>query len=191
MPRRKRQPGRKRRRTASPPARHPTVSVCIIARDEARLLKRCLGSLRDLADEIVVADTGSTDDTRRVAADAGALVIDVPWTGDFAEARNASLKQASGDWILVMDCDEVLARRDLVRIRKTVSAGSATGYRMTTRNYSPDANRVGWTACTGEYEEENGHPGWFPTTKVRLFRNDPGIRFRGALHELVECGIIV
>ena len=189
MPRRKRQPGKKRRRTPKPPSRRPTISVCMIARDEADFLKRCLSSLYDLADEIVVADTGSLDDTRRIASDAGALVIDVPWCGDFAQARNASLRQASGDWILVMDCDEVLAASDLTRIRRTVSAGGATGYRMTTRNYSPEADRVGWTQSGGEYEEENGHPGWFPTTKVRLFRNDPEIRFEGALHELVEGSI--
>ena len=170
-------------------ARKPTLSVCMIARDEAAFLASCLESVGELADEIVVGDTGSADDTPQVARRHGARVLTVPWEDDFSLARNAVLEEASGDWILVVDCDEVIAGRDHEAIRMAMTSGGHHGYRMTTRNYARESSRVGWQACRGNHEEERDFQGWFPTTKVRLFRNDPRIRFEGAVHELVEGSI--
>lgn len=164
----------------------PTLSLCMIAKDEAGFLRHCLSSVKGLVDEIVVGDTGSSDETKKVAKEAGARVIDVPWTTDFASARNAVLEHAQCDWVLVLDCDEVLARKDHNAIRKAIGSGRAMAYRMTTRNYAQAGNRVGWQECSGEYAEEKTYLGWFPTTKVRLFLNDKRIRFEGAVHELVE-----
>ncbi|MDA0748284.1 MAG: glycosyltransferase, partial [bacterium] len=166
-----------------------TISVCMIARDEADFLSRCLESVQGLADEIVVGDTGSSDATMEVARAAGARVLEVRWSGDFAAARNAVLEEVRCDWVLVVDCDEVLSPEDLGAIRKAAASGRAAGYRMTTRNYLRDSDRVGWRACKGEYAEEKDYPGWFPTTKVRLFQNNPRVHFEGALHELVERSI--
>ncbi|MDP6775756.1 MAG: glycosyltransferase, partial [Candidatus Latescibacteria bacterium] len=76
------------------------LSVCMIARDEAQFLTRCLESIQGLADEVVVGDTGSTDDTRQVAVEGGARVVEAPWEDDFSLARNAVLEEATGDWVL-------------------------------------------------------------------------------------------
>ncbi len=85
-----------------------TLSLCMIVKDEAKNLPRALASVKDLADEIIVLDTGSGDDTPMIAAAAGAKVNFLMWGDDFAIARNASLDQATQDWILVLDADETL-----------------------------------------------------------------------------------
>lgn len=85
------------------------ISLALIARDEARCITRCLDSVRDLVDEMVVLDTGSVDDTIALARAAGAQVHHFTWVDDFAAARNAALDLCTGDWRLVMDADEWLS----------------------------------------------------------------------------------
>ena len=82
------------------------LSLVMIAKNEARCLARCLQSVRALADEIILADTGSTDDTVKIAKAHGASVSHFAWISDFAAARNFALAQATGDWMLVLDADE-------------------------------------------------------------------------------------
>ncbi len=84
------------------------VSAVLIAKDEAATLARCLGSLRGVVDEIIVADTGSTDETPQLAERLGAQVVRFPWTQDFSAARNHALSQASGAVVLSIDADEYL-----------------------------------------------------------------------------------
>jgi glycosyltransferase involved in cell wall biosynthesis/Tfp pilus assembly protein PilF len=161
----------------------------MIARDEAAFLDQCLESVRGLVDQIAVVDTGSVDDTAEVARRHGAQVFLHPWQGDFSQARNLALDQAKGEWVLLLDCDEVLAPADHARLRRLLQTKGPLAYRLTTRNYTDQANLAGWVACGGEYPEEKTHRGWFPTTKVRLWRNLPGIRFAGPVHELVEASV--
>lgn len=85
-----------------------SISLCMIVRDEAAHLERCLTSVRGVVDEIVVVDTGSRDDTARIAERAGARVAHEAWRDDFAAARNASLALARSSWALVLDADERL-----------------------------------------------------------------------------------
>ena len=167
----------------------PALSLCVIARNEAAFLDECLGSARQVADDIVVVDTGSTDDTRDVALRHGARVSSFAWRGDFSAARNESLAQARGEWILVLDCDEVIATADCEAIAQHIASGQAEAYRLTTRNYIDEPDRAEWRQCDGSYSEERSYRGWFPSTKVRLWRNDPAIRFEGAVHELVEYSL--
>jgi glycosyltransferase involved in cell wall biosynthesis len=84
------------------------ISLAMIVRDEARCIERCLASVRDLVDEMIVVDTGSTDDTVALAEAAGASVHHFTWVDDFAAARNVSLDHCSGDWILMLDADDWL-----------------------------------------------------------------------------------
>ncbi len=86
----------------------PCICLCVIARDEAPRIGRLLDSVAGMVDETVVADTGSRDDTVVIARAHGARVIELPWTNDFAQARNACLEAASADWHLVLDADEWL-----------------------------------------------------------------------------------
>ena len=83
-----------------------SLSLALIVKDEARCLARCLRSVQGVVNEIVVVDTGSADDTVRIARECQARVIDFAWRDDFAAARNFALAQTTGDWILVLDADE-------------------------------------------------------------------------------------
>ena len=85
-----------------------TISVCMIVKDEERVLGRCLDSLRDLVDEIIIVDTGSTDATKRIAAEYTDKIYDFDWVHDFAAARNYSFSKASMDYIYTADADEVI-----------------------------------------------------------------------------------
>lgn len=164
-----------------------TISVCMIVKNEADRIVRAIRSVSPIACEVVVVDTGSTDRTRDLATALGARVVTHEWTGDFSAARNRSLQEASGDWILVLDADEIVAPRDLPRLLQAVHrAGPVAGYRITTRNHSDDPNTAGFVAHDGTYAGQQAGAGWYPSRKVRLFRNDPRIRFEGALHEVVD-----
>jgi glycosyltransferase involved in cell wall biosynthesis len=101
----------------------PTLTLCLIARDEEALLPACLASVRGVVDQIIVADTGSTDRTAALALQAGAEVIDHPWQSDFSAARNAALSAATGDWILVLDADERLSAGSGAVIRQAIQSG--------------------------------------------------------------------
>lgn len=86
-----------------------SLSFCIIVKNEEKNLPKCLASVQDIVDEIVVLDTGSSDRTPEIAKDFGAKVYHFEWCNDFAIARNESLKYVTGDWILILDADEFLA----------------------------------------------------------------------------------
>src|SRR5690242_5378631 len=83
----------------------PSISACLIVKNEEANLLRCLGSIRSSVDEIVVVDTGSTDRTVSVAESLGARVFHFEWCDDFSAARNESLRHAIGDWIIWVDGD--------------------------------------------------------------------------------------
>jgi tetratricopeptide (TPR) repeat protein len=164
-----------------------SVSLCIIVKNERHHLARCLASAKPFVDEIIVVDTGSTDETKDIATAFGATLYEFEWVDDFSKARNFALSKASGDWILVLDADETLSTRDCEEFRRMLEASRnrPTAFRMQTRNYSNLVNTVGFRPNRGEYPEEEGL-GWYPSDKVRLFPNDPRIRFNYPVHELVE-----
>lgn len=86
----------------------PKLSLCILARNEEANLPRAIRSFEGVADEVVVADTGSTDGTKAVAQDLGAKVYEYPWRDDFAAVRNFVFGKATGEWIFHLDADEEL-----------------------------------------------------------------------------------
>ena len=85
-----------------------TMSLCMIVKNEEKVLRRCLDSLSDIADEIIIADTGSSDSTKDIALEYTSNVYDFQWTGDFAEARNFVSSKATKDYIYTADADEYL-----------------------------------------------------------------------------------
>ena len=165
-----------------------SVSLCMIVKNEEQHLAKCLRSVKPVVDEMILVDTGSTDRTKAIAKAFGAKVFDFEWTNDFSEARNFSISKASGDWILVMDADEVVASIDYDSLRKIVtrSTSKPSAHTFVTRNYTVLTNTVGWVSNDGTYEEEQAGSGWYPSKKVRLFSNDDRIRFENPVHELVE-----
>lgn len=85
-----------------------TISLCMIVKNEESTLKRCLDSIADLMDEIIIIDTGSTDNTKKIASQYTSKIYDYEWINDFADARNYSFSKATMDYIYVPDADEVL-----------------------------------------------------------------------------------
>lgn len=163
----------------------PTLSVVMIVKDEEGCIADCLDSVRHIADEIIIGDTGSTDSTVEVARGFGAIVLPVQWDDDFAAARNEVLRQATGDWILHLDADEVLDAVGAERIREIVDADGdgAQGIWVTMANYSNDPLAFRWTAVDSHTHYSRGYPGYVRVELVRLFKNGMGIEYRERIHE--------
>jgi GT2 family glycosyltransferase len=161
---------------AAPPAGaagatgQPRVSLCMIVKDEEHNLPACLESVADLVDEIVVVDTGSTDRTREVAARFGAKVADFPWVDSFSAARNESLRHATGQWIFWMDADDRLDHDNRAKLRALFASlkPENAAYSMKCRCL-PDAETGAETLVD----------------HVRLFRNDPALRWEFRVHEQI------
>lgn len=164
-----------------------TVSLCMIVKNEEAHIARCLSSLKPISDEMIVVDTGSTDATKDIANVYGAKILDFEWNDDFAAARNHGLNQARGNWVLIMDADEVISETDYDRFRGIVRRPPSQGaaFSIVTRNYTYECNKIGWIANNGDYPEEAGL-GWNPSEKVRLFRRQQGVQFEFPVHELLE-----
>ena len=163
----------------------PSLSVVMIVRDEAQCLGDCLAAIGPIADEIVIADTGSTDDTVAVAQQFGAKVFSIPWRDDFAWARNEVLRRATGDWLLHLDADELVDPENAARIRAFVDADGhgAHGAWITLANYSDDHTSWRWTPAPPGDPYAHGYAGYLRVPLVRLFKNGLGIEYREPIHE--------
>ena len=165
-----------------------SVSLCMITKNEEKNLPNCLASAKAIVDEIIVVDTGSNDQTKEIARVFGARVFDLNWHDDFSEARNFSLSKACGDWILILDADEVISDSDSDHLREIIDQQNTAprAFSIVTRNYTMQANTIGWVANTGQYPAEEAGAGWIPSEKVRLFKNDHRIQFEYPIHEIVD-----
>lgn len=170
---------------------HGTISLCMIMKNEEALLPRCLDSVRGLVDEIIIVDTGSTDDSVAIARRSGAHVLSDPWQDDFARPRNIGLRAATKDWILILDPDEVVSRKDHQKIRDMTATFGVVAYQMDTWNYTQNRTMQGFRPNSGRYAEGRGWAGYTPSTKTRLFKSGLGFRFVGRWHELVDYSIDV
>lgn len=168
----------------------PSLSVIMIVKDEAHTLADCLRSVADIADEIVVLDTGSTDDTPAVAASLGARVEHIPWENDFARARNASIARASGDWLLHLDADEVLDPSGANEVRAIVDTDrDSAAVEVTLANYCNDPRAWRWVASPADSPFSRGYAGYLPVGLLRLFRKQPGIAYREPVHESITASV--
>ncbi|MDE3073996.1 MAG: glycosyltransferase [Chloroflexota bacterium] len=140
----------------------------MIVKNEAHNLGRCLASLRGAVDEVVVVDTGSSDDTIQVARSGGARVFEFPWCDDFSAARNESLRLASGDWLIWIDADEELV--------EAIPGALRTICRQLPASYQ------GCWIPSHSLSNEEGEVG-IVARQWRLLRNHAGIRFSGRIHE--------
>ncbi len=168
----------------------PRLSVVMIVRNEASVLADCLASVRAIADEIVVGDTGSTDTTKQIAIRAGAEVLDVPWRDDFAWARNQVLAQAAGDWLLHMDADEVLGSAELVRAIVDRDGAGADAIEVTLANYCDTPYAWRWVPAPSGGEFSRGYSGYIAAPLLRLFRNGRGFEYREAVHENITESVV-
>lgn len=144
------------------------ISLCMIVKNEERFLAQCLSSVRDVVDEIIVVDTGSTDATIDIAASFGATVLEREWRDDFAWARNESIAPATKRWIFFLDADEEL----------TAESKPALQQLKTARAYHDAV----WVRCYNESDDYRG-TGAMSHALIRIFPNCDEIRFRGLIHE--------
>ncbi|MEG6616127.1 glycosyltransferase [Peptococcaceae bacterium 1198_IL3148] len=148
-----------------------SISLCMIAKDEAHIIGRCLNSVQPYVDQIVVVDTGSTDNTIQIAKQLGAETYQFAWQHDFSQARNYSLQFASGDWILFLDCDEELDADSGAELRRVIYDDNYDGY---------------WLNFVNIYNNRPSNN----FLSFRLFRNNPKFRFECPIHEQILPSVI-
>lgn len=158
----------------------------MIVRDEAYFLTRCLEAVRDHVDEIVIVDTGSKDDTISIANRFTTRVCRFDWCDDFAAARNYSLEQATGDWVLVLDADEILLPDDFEQIYKAMRDAPSDVYFLQQLNYSNEPMEPGWQRLAKEHPLGWPYQGYVRNPIARLFRRREDIRYVGKVHEVVD-----
>jgi glycosyltransferase involved in cell wall biosynthesis len=161
------------------------ISLCMILKNEEDWVEKAISSVISLVDEVILVDTGSTDKTLDRAARFNPRIIKAEWTDHFGDARNISLEEANCSWILVLDADECISGTDIALMKKAVS-GKADGFQLIQRNYVHQNQVHGWEANNSDYEEGRPYPGYVDNPLIRLFRNDPKLRFQGAVHEIID-----
>lgn len=149
----------------------PRLSLCMIVKNEGDCIGRCLNSVKDVVDEIIIVDTGSTDQTVEICQSIGARVFSFPWNGSFADARNYGINQAAGEWILWLDADEEVDAADRHKLRGNIYSDSQPIINIRLINYFGN-----------EVNEDQvlsiAHP--------RIFRNQIGLKFVGNIHEVLN-----
>jgi tetratricopeptide (TPR) repeat protein len=145
------------------------LSLSMIVRDEAERLAACLRSVQGFVDEMVVVDTGSSDDTVAIAEGLGATVHRIDWPGDFAPARNQALQWVSGDWVLVLDADEQLRAEAREPLRQLMEQPELLLVNLLRQELG---------ALQSPYSNVS-----------RLFRRHPAIRWSRAYHSLVDDSV--
>ncbi|SFR59264.1 TPR domain-containing glycosyltransferase [Anaeromicropila populeti] len=149
--------------------REKTVSLCMIVKNEENYLTECLNSVKGIIDEIILVDTGSTDNTLLIGESFGAKIFHYQWDNNFANARNFSISKASSDWILLLDGDEIFDRNYLDDFIQLINESPYDGYLFTIYNY------------TGHLKDKD----FSIHHAFRLLKNHKGYTFKGAIHEQI------
>ena len=148
-----------------------TISLCMIVKNEESVLGRCLDSALGVADEIIIADTGSSDATKETAARYTEQIFDVEWKDDFSAARNAAFARASMDYCMWLDADDVIQdseRQKLIKLKEELE---------------PDVLAVMMKYATSF--DSAGRPA-FLFDRERLVRRDAGLMWEGRVHEVID-----
>ncbi len=165
--------------------RKPTLSVVMIVKNEEQFLPHSLSSISGLADELIIADTGSTDSTREIAKHFGAKLVEIPWEHNFSKARNIALSHATTDWIFILDADEVISQADHTIIKDAICNYTVAGFQILTKNYTNHTSQSHFIPTPyDEYAKQ--FAGYVPSIKTRLFQNYQGYHFEGVVHEIVD-----
>ena len=169
-----------------------SIGLAMIVKNGGKDLRPCLASVVRFVDQIVIVDTGSTDDTRAIASEFGAVVASFPWVDHFSEARNAGLRVMNTDWVLVIDADEEIepdAAANIVNLVKNCGE-TVGGFHVISRHYMPTrfVHTLRGFSTLNEDRNERAHnaSSYVETGNCRLFRRHPGIFYTGRVHEKVE-----
>ncbi len=148
-----------------------TISLCMIVKNEEDVLARCLDSVKGLADETIIVDTGSSDSTKKIALEYTDKVYDFPWIDDFSAARNYAFSKGTMQYLMWLDADDLILERDknmLLSLKETLPED--TDVVMMRYNTALD---------------EQGKP-LFSFYRERLLRREKGFKWKGAVHEAIE-----
>jgi tetratricopeptide (TPR) repeat protein len=146
----------------------PTLSLCMIVKDEEKFLPACLESVKDHVDEIIIVDTGSTDKTVEIAGKYGAKVHHHPWENSFSKARNISLKYATCDWILILDADEEVEKEAAHKLKKVIKDSNINVFSL------PVFSKT----CGGSKKAV--------ANSGRIFKNYLGFHYEGIVHNTLQ-----
>ncbi|MCM3143995.1 glycosyltransferase [Brevibacillus sp. MER 51] len=148
-----------------------SISLCMIVKNEEDALERCLSTVADLVDEIIIVDTGSTDGTKEIASNYGCTIYDFEWIDDFSAARNYAFSKATCPYILWLDADDILLEKDrqlFLELKFTL-------------NYSIDSVTMNYNLSV----DSNGNVA-YSIRRNRLVKRDRGFRWIGPVHEYLE-----
>lgn len=149
----------------------PFVSLCMIVKNEEKVLSRCLDSVKNIIEEIIIVDTGSTDRTKEIALRYTNYIYDFDWTDSFADARNFAQSKANGEWILVLDADEYVDSSNLkasIQEIKELNDTTIEGFEVKIYNF---------TGFQGERIIQH--------RSIRIYKNDRKIRYQRTIHEQI------
>lgn len=152
--------------------RKDTISACLIVKNEEELLPDCLSSIKDLVDEMIVVDTGSTDKTIEIAKSWGAKVYEHPWQNDFAFHRNQSIDYATSEWIFIIDADERFDAGNIWELKELLKHTDFDSIVLQVNNLYP-------------WMKGNDPGGRLPSR--RIFRKSRGIKYLGRIHNYQTC----
>ena len=144
-----------------------TLSFCMIARNEEKNLLRCLRSIENIADEIIIVDTGSLDNTKEIAKNFNTKIIDFPWNNDFSSAKNMALKEATKECIFFIDCDESLDSSQGLEIKSHLDKTPYLGFKIRLINV------INNKPLKGDYI-------------LRIFKNNEGFYYDGCINEVLK-----
>lgn len=164
----------------------PSLELSMIVRNGERPLERCLASVAPIVDRIVIGDTGSTDGTLEIARRYDAEIISIPWTNDFAAARNRVLAHARCDWILVLDADELLDTSQAADCLPALIEDSRIhAYALHRWDYvrPRSSDLLQAQPNPGVVAETRTYPAYVRSFHIRLFRRHPSIFFEHCVHE--------
>lgn len=148
-----------------------TISLCMIVKNEEKVLARCLDSAKDIADEIVIIDTGSTDKTKEIARKYTNNVYDFKWVLDFSKARNYSFSKATKDYIMWLDADDVISKENkekLLELKKNMDGKTDIYFLKYNTGF-----------------DENGNVN-FSYYRERILKRENNYKWIGAIHEVIE-----
>ena len=146
------------------------ISASLIVKDESKYIRLCLESIKDFVDEIVIVDTGSTDNTKEICKQYTDKIYDYKWNDSFADARNFALSKCTEDWIFRIDGDEEVPVDLKVNAYNAMINGEADAFLVPIKNVQPDG-----TAPL--------------STTLRVFKNDKNIKYDGRVHEEIDTCI--
>lgn len=146
-----------------------TLSLCMIVKNEEKVLRRCLNTVSDIVDEIIIVDTGSTDKTKDIAKDFTNKVYDFKWVEDFSKARNFSFSKATKDYIMWLDADDVILEEDRKKLKELKLNKEVDIYFMKyNTGFDEDGNVV------------------FSYYRERILKRKKEYKWVGEIHEVIE-----